>query len=391
MKAGISRDEDWETIESKLPSNWRELATEHGILKQDKRRAESGGSGWKIRDHAALLRMILHHATSGASLETTTALAAALDLATISGAALHKWMQKCGPWIAAILAEMVAAASAFSIERWAGYEVVAVDATTAQMPGAKGSTALVHYALRLADLCAVGIEVTSNKVGESLRNFVLKQDQLWIADRGYCNANSVAHAVAARADVLIRFAFGPMPLFDASGAALDLSAAVLEITRAGAKKEWNVFVRPRDASPIAGRLIALRLSEEQSQKSAARLIREHGKSHVTKQMLNYSHFVMLFTTVPRDRLSAAKLIELYRLRWQIELEFKRDKSIAGLGDLPNKLPETIHSWICTKMLALQLARKLAEPDEPFPPSIIGAYALRIRASQIAALANRSRT
>ena len=390
MQAEIGRDEDWEAIESKLPRNWRELAAQHGVLLEDQRRTEGNGSAWKIRDAEALLRMILHYVTTGVGLRTTVAVASALGLADISSNAFHKWMRKCGGWIASMVAEMTAAAAAFSTERWAGYEVIAADATTAQMPGAKGTTAYVHYALRLFDLCAVGIVVTSEKVGESLRNFIVKSGQLWIADRGYCNANSIAHAASANAAVLIRFAFGPLPLFDASGARLDLRDKVRAVERAGTAFEWPVFVHPREHSPIAGRLIVMRLPEEQAQKARERLYREHGKSHVTQMMLDFSKYVMLFTTVPHDRLSAMLLIELYRLRWQIELDFKRDKSIAGLGKLPNRLPETIHSWLCAKMLALQLARRLAEPGEPFPPSIVGTYALRLRASQIAALANRRR-
>jgi hypothetical protein len=388
MQVEIGQDEDWATIESKLPRNWQELGAQHGVLVEDDRRAEGNGSGWKIRDRAALLRMILHYVTTGAGLRTTVALASALDLADISGAAFHKWMRKCGGWLASMVAATTA--SAFSVERWAGYEVIAADGTTAQMPGAKGITARVHYALRLFDLCAVGIVVTSDKIGESLRNFVLQPAQLWIADRGYCNANNVAHAATANAAVLIRFAFGPLPLFDASGAALELRDAVRAIDREGDPIEWPVFVHPRQGASIAGRLIVMRLPEAQAHKARERLYREHGKSHVTQQMLDFSKYVMLLATVPNERLSAMQLIELYRLRWQIELDFKRDKSIGGLGKLPNRLPETIHSWICAKMLALQLARRLAEPAEPFPPSVVGQYALRLRASQIAALASRRR-
>ncbi len=61
----------------------------------------------------------------------------------------------------------------------------------------------------------------------------------------------------------------------------------------------------------------------------------------------------------------------------MELDFKRDKSIAGLDELPSFTPATIRAWLCAKMLAIHLARRLAEPlAEPFPPWIVGVYALR---------------
>ena len=80
---------------------------------------------------------------------------------------------------------------------------------------------------------------------------------------------------------------------------------------------------------------------------------------------------VVFTTVPTKRLSAHQIIELYRLRWQVELEFKRDKSIAGLDRLPNFRPDTIESWLLAKLLLQQVVRKLAaQVDGDFSPGAI---------------------
>ena len=66
-------------------------------------------------------------------------------------------------------------------------------------------------------------------------------------------------------------------------------------------------------------------------------------------------------------------MELYRLRWQVELEFKRAKSITGLDKLPNFLPETILSWIAAKLLLHQILRAVAVRCslDAFPPSVVG--------------------
>ena len=78
-------------------------------------------------------------------------------------------------------------------------------------------------------------------------------------------------------------------------------------------------------------------------------------------------FVVVFTTVPKERLSDEHILELYRLRWQVELHIKRDKSIAGLDQLPNYRPDTIYTWICAKMLLTQIARAIPTPDVAIPP------------------------
>jgi len=60
-------------------------------------------------------------------------------------------------------------------------------------------------------------------------------------------------------------------------------------------------------------------------------------------------------------------MELYRLRWQVELSIKRDKSIGGLDRLPNFRADTIRSWILAKLLLAQIARKIATANVAIPP------------------------
>ena len=75
---------------------------------------------------------------------------------------------------------------------------------------------------------------------------------------------------------------------------------------------------------------------------------------------------MLVSTVPKNRLSAIELARLYCLRWQIELQFKRDKSIGGLDQLPNRCQKNIEAWILAKLLLSQLAQRIASLSSPEP-------------------------
>jgi hypothetical protein len=43
---------------------------------------------------------------------------------------------------------------------------------------------------------------------------------------------------------------------------------------------------------------------------------------------------VVLTTLPSDKYTAEKILSLYRLRWQVELFFKRIKSIGGMRRLP---------------------------------------------------------
>ena len=178
----VSTPLGWQTIEEALPAGWRELATECGLFV----RKLPPHLGAKVEDIGVALRLALYQVATNSGLETTTAAFAAAGVVDISLVALHKWMKKLGPYLQKLLGRMVSGEHAvFAPELWAGYEVVVTDATCVERPGAKGTTARLHYALRLTDLRAVEAHITDHTGGETLRNFQPESCQLRICDRGY--------------------------------------------------------------------------------------------------------------------------------------------------------------------------------------------------------------
>ena len=53
-----------------------------------------------------------------------------------------------------------------------------------------------------------------------------------------------------------------------------------------------------------------------------------------------------------------------RLDWQIELQFKREKSVSGLDLLPNFREDTIQAWLLAKLLLSQIARRIFDRVRP---------------------------
>ncbi len=77
--------------------------------------------------------------------------------------------------------------------------------------------------------------------------------------------------------------------------------------------------------------------------------------------------MFVFTTVKATRLSAAKVLEFYRGRWQIELVFKRLKSLLALGHLKKVDPAAARSWIHGKLLVAFLVEALLREGDAFFP------------------------
>ena len=71
---------------------------------------------------------------------------------------------------------------------------------------------------------------------------------------------------------------------------------------------------------------------------------------------------------PASTFSAADVLALYRFRWQLELAFKRMKSLAGLDELAAKKPELARAWIYARLIAFLIAERSAGQVPDSSPS-----------------------
>jgi hypothetical protein len=286
---------------------------------------------------------------------------------------LHKKMIRAVDYLRALVTRMVGDLPDAAPEQWGGYDVLAVDATTASRPGSLGADVRVHTLMRLSNLEFVDVQVTSTKVGETLAHFPLGFGQLVIGDRGYCYASSIFGAAAQGADVLVRLNRGSTPLYDrTSDERVDVLAAMRAL-RGLSLSERAVTLKWTDGKHMErylhGRMILQRLPEMEAGQARKRVRDELG-SDATAESLEAAGYVVLFTSAPTSRLVAARCMHLYRLRWQIELLFKRLKSLCGRDRVPNYRPDTIKSWIYAKLLvALLIDRMSSSTDEVSPPKL----------------------
>lgn len=347
----------WQFVCSLLPADWRETAVRLGFLSRTRR-----PPGAVVDAPDVQLRAMLHLLGTGQSLRISAAALAAGGLIAVSHVAIHKWLRKAPPFFSFLLLCLFRSGRDFAVNAWAGYIVRAVDATTVQRPGATQATARVHYCLRLDDMTCDWCSITDETGGESLRNFPTAPGVLDIGDRGYSNPPSIAAAVDQGGDVLVRWNPPSLPVYDSRGRRRDFTWLIRGL-RVGRLREHHVTVRPAAHKPIQGRIVITRLRAEDADKARARLRRERGTGHVTPLMLRQAGFVMLFTTVPADRLDTEAIARLYSLRWQIELKFKREKSVGGLDQLPNFRPDTVRAWILGKLILSEISRRLSTPRE----------------------------
>ena len=69
---------------------------------------------------------------------------------------------------------------------------------------------------------------------------------------------------------------------------------------------------------------------------------------------------MLATSLPAQGYPAAEVLAAYRLRWQIELAFKRLKSLLHIDLLPTLTPEASRSWLYAHLILALLCDDLTQ-------------------------------
>ena len=352
----VAEFEDWAVLSTFLPPGWDEQARKLGAI----RRARY------IKEPATVLRILLLHLACGCSLAETAARASAGGLAQISAVGVFKRLRAAEPWLL-WLAQQMRGAAELPL-KVLGRRLRAVDATAVSEPGATGADWKVHYTVNVADLQCDFFELTDIRHGgETFRRVPIVGGDIMMGDRVYATPPGVAHVVDAGGDVLVRLNRGTLPLFDRYGRRMVL-LPLLRSLKGNSPREWAARVQNPHGGWIAGRLIALRQSREAANWQLKRLQREarHKTTPLSEDALEFANYFMVWTTLRSDP-ETRLILELYRLRWQIELVFKRMKSILGLGHLPKADPLSAKAWLEGKLFVGLLIEHMIDAASSFSP------------------------
>jgi DDE family transposase len=357
LKNIAGQEGDWEVLLTFFPEAWQQKAKELGALRRCRKFAEA----------ESLVRTLLIHLADGCSLRETAVRAAQGNIATISDVALLKRLKASGEWFRWMAVELMKNWVAKQPSAIFGKEfrIRIIDATTIQEPGSTGSTWRLHYSIGLPSLQCDEVYLTSPKVGESFKRFSVHAGDLFLADRWYAHRAGVGHVVRGAGNVIVRFKLDiPFVARDSNPFSLLEQLRTLSGTRIG---DWDVAIQDEDLL-IPGRICAIKKSEEAAEKARGKILKESKKKgHETKpETLEAAGYIFVFTTLDR-RLSATTVLEMYRGRWQVELTFKRLKSIMGLGHLKKTDIEAARAWIHGKLFVAFLIEALIGAGESFFP------------------------
>ena len=344
--------EDWPLLVSFLPEDWSELAAKTGALKGLR----------KDKSAENLLRVLLLHLGCGHSLRETAVRARKAGLAELSSVAVWKRLRKSQQWLQELCIALFRERGV-ELAGQAGFQVRAIDATTVKEPGKSGSLWRIHYSVRLPSLACDYFKLTETEgpaTGESFRQFPIRQGDYVLADRGYSTAAGIGHVAQAGGWVTVRVNTGALVFQEPDGGGFDLLGKVSRLESPLTARSWSAQVVSPQQLRVSGRVCAIRKTEESIRIAQEGIRKEAARKgrQVQPQTLEFAKYVIVFTTFPAAEFPAADVLEWYRLRWQVELVFKRFKSLAGLGHLPKHDDDSAKAWLYGKLVVALLVEKL---------------------------------
>jgi len=345
-------DQNWEFLLKLLPCGWEEAAHTTGAVKRQR------GFG-SVGD---LLRGLLLHVGLGCSLRETVVVSKAAGWLQMSDVALLKKLRQSERWLQTLCLKLLEESEiAWPADK--GIRMRLVDGTHVKEPGQTGSQWRVHYSLSVPEWTCDFFGLTSCKgagTGESLCQYPVRPGDCLVGDRGYAQAAGIAHVHRRHGFVLVRHNAQTLPLAGQNGSPLDVLAWLRNLKQAGQLDSQAVWVPVADGPNVPARLCAVRKSEEAIIASRRKICRraQRKSQELRPETLEYAQWVMALTTVPAGRMDARTVLEWYRIRWQVELAFKRLKSLADFGHLPKRDPASCRAWLYGKLLVALLTERM---------------------------------
>ena len=317
-----------------------------------------------IKTPLDLIVLLLYYLYDNYSLVDVSQFAILKNIGNISDTALIKKFIQCKDWILWMISKMIPN-EIIHYKKPAElepYHVIAVDASDIVQKGAIKKTWHLHYGIDLFSLTCNQFKLTEQSTGESLKNFEIKEKDLIIADRAYGTITSMEHCLKSGGDFIIRIKNKPFNLYNKQGEKILLSDWLKTVDKKA--MELTVYIKDSHKNFISLRICAVKKTKEEIGIEEKRLKRLESKKQTTySEDTKFTHqFMVVITSLPIS-VSAKKVLEFYRLRWQVELVFKRYKSLLGLGNIPTKTKESSEVWLNGKMfLALLIEKYLGDID-----------------------------
>lgn len=352
-------EDNWELLLKFLPNNWEQMVYDTKAL--IRRRV--------IDSPDTLLRLLLMYLSDDCSLVSTVAKAKLLNIANISDVTLLNRLRSSADLFQMLSNELLKCrgVNICAPDIFKSYRIISVDSSIITEPGSTGADWRLHFSLDLFSVKCNEFKVTRQNVGESFVNYEIQKNDLYIGDRAYGRYKGINHILSNGGDYVVRFMNKAFTIYDIEDSKVNILKEI-EHLKLGEILDFDAFIKVGKEAKIPVRFCVLKKSKTDGDIAVKKAKQDAVKNQrtISNETLELHRYIIILTSLPKT-ISANNILELYRLRWQIELAFKRLKSIFGLGHLPKKDIESGRAWLNGKIFLAILTQTIADESYFFSP------------------------
>src|SRR6202789_3512772 len=357
MQKASPRLDQWQGIVSHISSLVELDASARGNRALLRRRG--------VRSAADLLHLALLHGPGGLSLRATASFATEAGIADLCDVSLLDRLRNSGDFLADILDHLLAHGRG-EAPCEGRLQLNLIDGSTVSVPGSKGNDWRLHARYEPARGCFTSLTITEATTAEALCCVAVRPGDVLAQDRGYARIRNFTHARANGADFITRIGWQSVRLFETPGVRFDLFAVLSDTGEL--VTEHTVRIGDGGAAGRAALIIA-RKPPARIERQTARVRRKASRNgnRTDPRTLRAAGFMMLLTSLSAAQASAEEVVRLYRMRWQVELAFKRKKSLGGLAELPCWDTRLARAWLLAHLIAVALIEASLGKELDSPP------------------------
>lgn len=240
-----------------------------------------------------------------------------------------------------------------------------VDATYVKTEGPQGDRYSIHSCFDLGEGQFSNFKIDDTTGKEGFNQFTWSAGTIAVGDRAYAKAKPLSELVNKGVDFIVRVGLRSMNLQHLDGSKFNLIEAVRDVHE-GEIVSYNiqVAVKKRDKilNTFKGRLLISKLSEK-AQARSQKIVKRTGRKNQTKpapETFELANYLVLFTSLSEATMPSATVFTLYRLRWQIEIAFKRLKSLLKLEELKAQNDQLVQVCLYASLILSLITEQMTE-------------------------------
>lgn len=285
-----------------------------------------------VKNYSTLVQAAILYIIERLSFQRLSDIMATKYKVSMSDTAWKKQMIKIAPIFNEVMMKYLSSRKRPENDTVFGYPAYAIDATDISLEGKKGTVLRAHTIYGISEKAYFESHIFDVHTGESVKLHDVKANILYFADRAYGKTPQMAYMLAHNSEFIFRFSPSQVKFFKDVDCTEKIDFKSY-LSNNKTVSSVDCFFKARK-QVLKIRAVISPIPEDKAEGAVKKAKRKSVKKQnkLSEVTIIYAKWIFLATSLP-NTISPEQIVSVYEKRWQIELHFKRSKSLLGFHRL----------------------------------------------------------